>query len=278
MEKALQLDVSVPFDASRLPDTVSGIWLYRHSDRELVMRYVQTLIHEMEESAEDWSDVRIDAVRLVGGTVHALNNRQLDMLMEAVRRLFRLTADCEIVGTVSPGFFNTLPTEAMKAHGVSALMDVPSFDREECQRRGMPYRGALSFGDVTDAGISVFGVRTLCGLADRTAAAWAAVADAIVRRKPNVVELADAGETEDTVQRAAFDARLAALGYGAYEKNGYALVPPVSRMHPQGESLGVGLGALCRFDGYETRNTQDIRLYLDADGDFAKICASAKPI
>ena len=101
----------------------------------------------------------------------------------------------------------------MKAHGVSALTDVPSFDREKCQRR-----------------------------------------------------------------RAAFDARLAALGYGAYEKNGYALVPPVSRMHPLGECLGVGLGALCRFDGYETRNTQDIRLYLDADGDFAKICASAKPI
>lgn len=40
----------------------------------------------------------------------------------------------------------------------------------------------------------------------------------------------------------------------------------------------VVFGALCRFDGYETRNTQDIRLYLDADGDFAKICASAKPI
>ena len=79
----------------------------------------------------------------------------------------------------------------MKAHGVSALMDVPSFDREECQRRGMPYRGALSFGDVTDAGVSVFGVRTLCGLAGRTETAWAA-ADAIDRRRPNVVELADA--------------------------------------------------------------------------------------
>ena len=93
-----------------------------------------------------------------------------------------------------------------------------------------------------------------------------------------MVELADASEAEDVARRAAFDARLAALGYGAYEKNGYALVPPVSRMHPLGECLGVVLGALCRFDGYETRNTQDIRLYLDADGDFAKICASAKPI
>lgn len=40
----------------------------------------------------------------------------------------------------------------------------------------------------------------------------------------------------------------------------------------------IVLSALCCFDGYETRNTQDIRLYLDADGDFAKICASAKPI
>lgn len=32
----------------------------------------------------------------------------------------------------------------------------------------------------------------------------------------------------------------------------------------------VVLGTLCRFDGYETRNTQDIRLYLDADGDFCE--------
>ena len=31
------------------------------------MRYVQTLIHEMEESAADWADVRVSAVRLVGG-------------------------------------------------------------------------------------------------------------------------------------------------------------------------------------------------------------------
>lgn len=31
------------------------------------MRYVQTLIHEMEESAADWADVRVGAVRLVGG-------------------------------------------------------------------------------------------------------------------------------------------------------------------------------------------------------------------
>lgn len=139
-------------------------------------------IAEEKQTAADESGIRWDleadiivlsAVRLVGGTVHALNNRQLDLLMEAAERLFNLTENCEIVGTVSPGFFNALPTEAMKAHGVSVLMDVPSFDREECQRRGMPYRGALSFGDVTDAGVSVFGVRTLCGLAGRTETAWA---------------------------------------------------------------------------------------------------------
>ena len=42
--------------------------------------------------------------------------------------------------------------------------------------------------------------------------------------------------------------------------------------------LKADIVVLGGFDGYETRNTQDIRLYLDADGDFAKICASAKPI
>lgn len=89
-------------------------------------------IAEEKQTAADESGIRWDleadiivlgAVRLVGGTVHALNNRQLDLLMEAAERLFNLTEDCEIVGTVSPGFFNALPTEAMKAHGVSALME-----------------------------------------------------------------------------------------------------------------------------------------------------------
>lgn len=71
-------------------------------------------IAEEKQTAADESGIQWDleadivvlgAVRLVGGTVHALNNRQLGLLMEAAERLFNLTEDCEIVGTVSPGFF-----------------------------------------------------------------------------------------------------------------------------------------------------------------------------
>lgn len=277
MEKRVQLNVSIPFSAADMRDVQHGVRLYRHSDRQLVQAYLDALAMEMEACALDMSGVRISAIRLVGGTIHSLDEGQLEAILEKVYTVFDVEKGAEIVGIVSPGFYHTLPWRAMRRFGVSALMDIPSFDRAECQRRGLPYRGALSFGEAEDAGIRVFGIRTLSGLAGRTWQEWDAAYEGICARKPRAVELADAGEEEDKELKRMFCEGLLRQGYLPYATNAYALETPRSRAIPEGEYLGVGLSAQCRFDGYETRNTPDIRAYISAQGRFDGLYESIAP-
>lgn len=278
MKNRVQLNVSIPFSAADMRDVQNGIRLYRHSNRKLVADYLDALALEMQALAEEMPEVCVRAIRLVGGTVHALDEGQLDALMERIHALFAVEEDAETVGIVSPGFYNRLPVQAMRRFHVQALMDIPSFDRVECQRRGLPYRGALSFDEAREAGVRVFGIRTLCGLSGRTEREWDAALEGICARRPRVVELADAGEEESAAFKEAFCSRLTGQGYIRYAPGGFALEAPISRAVPEGEFLGVGLGALCRYDGFETRSTSDLGAYIAAQGSFDRLCVSMQPV
>lgn len=233
--------------------------------------YLDALALEIKACAMEMADIRLSSIRLVGGTVHSLDEEQLRTLLERLHTAFDVEQGTEIVGIVSPGFYHTLPVKAMRRFRVQALMDIPSFDRAECQRRGLPYRAALSFREAEDAGIGVFGIRTLCGLAGRTAKEWDAAYTQICSRRPRVIELADAHEEEDGALRQEFFGKLLGQGYLPFAPDAYALSEPMSRAIPDGEYLGIGLAAQCRLDGYATRSTSDIQRYIAAQGRFGGI-------
>lgn len=273
----LQLGISIPFSYANAVDRQTNVALVHGARRGLIDGYVRALSREMENLSADTDRVRVNAVRFVGGYIHMLDEKRLGLLLETLSRCFHLAEDTELTGIVSPGFYNNYPFESMVLYGIRAIMDVPSFDVKECQRHAVAYKAALSFADVEEHGVKVIGVRTLKGLDRRDARQWEAAYAGLMKHNPSIIEFVDTQIQQDSFLYGETLRRLEEAGYTQYQPDCLGLITPKYRLRTEDlpQYLGVGLSAACRFDGYYTRNTDDLNAYISADGDFSKLYKEA---
>lgn len=277
-EKRVPLAVSLPFSDARAFGGLSQSPLCRSSDRQKVEQYVKALLREIKACAMDMPEVRIREIRLTGGPLHTLNEGQAERLLAALTSCFRLTPDAQIWGLATPGFFNTYPVRAMRKHAVAVMVEIPSFDREACQRHGVAFKGALSWTELEEAGIRLAGIRTSKGLERRTQAQWVLCAGELLRRAPETIEMLDGGVPQDEALYAGFIARLQQAGYRQVMQDVFSKAERPLPLRLRDEFLGVGLGAVSRFDGYETQNTPDMDAYIAADGSYDRLLVKAERI
>jgi oxygen-independent coproporphyrinogen-3 oxidase len=263
--------------------------------------YATALAREAAAVGPDFADVRLVAVRLVGGTPSMMTGAQLRRVMRAVREGFGVGAPaaagqdgpkptftlgigvrCATVDLLSraDAAFRLRP-EARLVSAVDAELQAIGADWDQDALRLfselLRCRGVDDWGVQVGVGLPLQTVRSTRYTVDRVLelgathvelAPFAARAGTAVAARAEAGELAlgNAAELAEVAGE-----RLRAAGYEAYGDGCYALP---GRRDPWREAVaagadvvGAGLGAHSRFDGLETWNTTDFAAYVAAPDD-----------
>ena len=273
---ALQLGVSVPFSRYSQTDPVTRLPLVMHPLTSYADHYAEALCREIEAVAAD-VDRPVGNVRFTGGDPDFFSAGALDGLLGCIEENFALVEGASVTGRVLFSFLRPADEGAMLdvlvRHGVRPLVNVPSFDRDECEELHYPTRfvGLAPLVErMKAAGIGSWGLVLVGDNVQRDAASWERHLRRVLELRPDVVELEvwrphfkSAGL--DGFVAGLLDADYRDLGERRYGlegmHDGYRLQPAEGT-----DYLAVGCGACTRLDGCRTWNITDVDEYLRGEG------------
>jgi oxygen-independent coproporphyrinogen-3 oxidase len=290
MPKEAVLDIRVPFSKKRQE------WTTRTQvvgwDSALNVRYAEALTAELEASAADFSDVSIKAVRIGGGQAGHLGGENLWTVVRAARELYGISSDVPVSLRCAVSNFSGASMPLFRRCGITRFdlevlsLSTTAFNRLNFTDPFAFYRVVCNDFLHSYANDSL-GIVLLVGHPDAS--------DIEVRRSfldvrhHNVSRViiepyrgphADPARCER--QRADNAALLASLGFIEYAPLRFArpcCEDPFFQMKQSGANvIGIGLGAVTRFDGAETENTSVLDSYLKFSGDFARITVRADKV
>ena len=106
-------------------------------DEDTRQRYVESLCREIEERAEIFRNKKVDTIFFGGGTPSILLAEQMEKIMSAVRKVFRIQTDAEISMEMNPGTVDREKLEAYKRLGINRLsIGLQSANNEELKTLG----------------------------------------------------------------------------------------------------------------------------------------------
>lgn len=253
---------------------------------QTVSGYARALCMEIESLGEDLADYRVEAIAFCGGYMSLFDAEEFGEIMAAVHRAFSVSPDVQVSGMLFPGSLDMALIAAYKNRRVGTLMfEIPSLSARECERLGLP--NALQAMDQTlylmqNFGVEGFGMRLPVGIAGRDAGAWQYILGQIRHYQPMHVEFWDisGGSVQEDAGFAQVKAALAAHGFAEIAPNFMSLAKTPLRFAAPGNLAvaGVGLGAVSRLDGFETRNTADLREYMMRCADYRQLIVHAVEI
>jgi oxygen-independent coproporphyrinogen III oxidase len=281
--------IHVPFCRARCSycDFATGTY-----EGALADAYVRALASEVESFEGAAEGAEADTVYFGGGTPSLLTPEQVERVMRAVRRRFRVAAEAEVTMEMNPG---TVTPEALKGFreaGVNrASFGAQTFDEGELKRLGRTHtaedtRRTLSL--LREAGFDNISFDLIAGLPGQTLEGWSRNLDEALALRPQHLSLYLLEVHEGTPLAAqiregrysAPDADLAAemytmlaartrlAGYDQYEISNFCLPRRESRHNMKywtGEPyFGFGCSAHS-FDGRRSRwsNERDARRYVE---------------
>lgn len=272
MKKNLQLSINLPFSYYLEKDSASGIKLLRYPSPHMIERYVHALCREMELFA-DCNDAEIQSIRFEGGYIHMLKHDTLAMLLNKIDTVFTLTSSCEWIALSCPGQY-TKPIESLLAgRGFKLILDVPTFIEEEAQEHLLPF--GAPFRQINLADYHAIGIRMLTDVTGRTEANRRQIPECLSTLHPDRVELITLNGAPSPSEGSGIRSWLLSHDYVQTEQDVYAL-PQGMLIHTHdqsrlGEFISLGLGAVTRLDGFETRNTDSFDCYVKAEGNPAML-------
>ena len=272
MKKTLQLSINLPFSYYLEKDSASGTRLLRYPSPRMIERYVHALCREMELFS-DCKDAEIRSIRFEGGYIHMLKHDTFAMLLDRLDACFTLAPACEWTALTCPGQY-TQPIEALLAgRGFRLILDVPTFIEQEAQEHLLPF--GAPFQQINLADYGAVGIRMLTDVTGRTEANRRQTLECLSSLHPSRVELITLSGIPESSEGGEIRDWLIGHGYVQVERDAYAL-PHGTLVHTRdrsrlGEFVSLGLGAVSRIDGFETRNTDDFARYIDAEGNPAML-------
>lgn len=260
--------------------------------------YVGALIAEIEttlpsvlQKIEGESDV-LTSVYFGGGTPTTLSARQLSAILDALRRTFGLSSDCEITVEANPGTVDEAELRALVEAGFNRLsLGVQSFDDDLLRSIGRTHtrdQALDAYANARRAGFSNIGIDLIFALPGQTVPHWHDTLETAMSIRPEHISLYELSIEEGTrfaEMRAAGrlapveeDARaemyelaiakLTAAAYEHYEVSNFALPGFRSRHnmtywlnHPY---YGFGAGATSYIYGTRARRVAHPRDYIAA--------------
>ncbi len=270
----IQLDIRLPFSYYLQAEPDRGWPLFR-PDAGLVNTYALALAKELESLAGDVGDVCVASIFFSGGYLSLLSAEQFRSLLGVIRRSFKVSEGARIAGCLFPGSLDLSLISEYKNEAVAPLMfDIPTLLPRECEVAGLP--NVLLALDKTryfleSTAFPHFGFRFYPGIQGRSADAWEAIAGQIVHYGPPLLEFLtpEALWVEDPWWPS-FTARLHALGYCPVSSLRWSLgrADTAFVWADDREQLGAGLSAETRLDGFKTRNTDDLKRYLELSSNY----------
>lgn len=237
-------------------------------DEELKGRYVRALVEEIRRAS---GPDPIDTIYLGGGTPSLLNPHELEAVLDACRRAFRLAADTEITIEANPETASNDRLSAFKAAGVTRLSyGVQSFRDEELRRLGRLHdanTARAAYDAARAVGFDNVSLDLMLWLPQQTVAHWLESVRALVELGPEhaslyLLELYPNAPLKEEMARGGWSqapdedaatmymeglACLDAAGYQQYEISNVARTGRRSRHNlkywTDGEWLAFGCGA-----------------------------------
>ncbi|NCB52059.1 MAG: hypothetical protein EOM54_09290 [Clostridia bacterium] len=286
MSRHIHLNIRMPFSyyLNRDLDCGSPVVRPRPDRRDA---YAKALEAEVRGLAKELPDTVVDSVFFLGGYMNLLRPEQFDSLMNVISRRLTLAPDIEIGGWLFPGSLDKVLMESYERVNAGPLMfEVPSLLPAECEKYRMPNIIAAlnqTAKALHNMGFGNYGLRILIGVPGRTLAAWEQIAEGIICLEPAHLEFsvvdagADNGPGFEFCQK-----KLEDLGYRQYAPFCWTKADKAPR-YPEyrkedAEYLGIGLAAESRLDGFWSKNTGDVGLYLRDSSNYQKIVAAAREL
>jgi oxygen-independent coproporphyrinogen-3 oxidase len=264
-------------------------------DKTFAQAYIDALCKELE-LRKDFART-LKAVYIGGGTPSLLSENAFRKLFLCLRNNFHLSADIEISVEANPGTLTESKINALLSLGANRFsVGVQSFDDDELKTLGRVHNSSAALRAVEilkKKGSKNISIDLMYGIPGQTAQSWMATLSTAVGLSPHHIsayELTPEKGTqlwrslelrtlrmpeEDTaigMYNQALD-HLAACGYGQYEISNFALsgFECVHNLNywNRGQYIGAGAGAHSFSDGTRSRNTVNIKEYIEglADGE-----------
>jgi oxygen-independent coproporphyrinogen-3 oxidase len=279
--------IHIPFCRSRCSycDFATGAY-----DGPLAERYVTAVAQEISSFKAVEETLEVETIYFGGGTPSLLTSSQVERLLDAVRRRFRVTADAEVTMEMNPGTVTLQTLRDLARLGLNrASFGAQTFDDRELRRLGRVHNAAdvrRTISDLRDAGFSNVSFDLIAGLPAQTLSAWSRNLDEALQLRPEhlslyLLEVHEGTPLAEQIRRGAQPApdddtaaemyllmldRTAGAGYGHYEISNFCLPGFESRHNTKywtGEAVfGFGCSAHS-FDGEARRwaNERDAARY-----------------
>jgi len=168
---AAGLYVHIPFCSSRCSYCDFATGLYQS---ELAERYVRALLQEIRSSAH--AGQCVDTIYFGGGTPSLLAASQLDRILRALFKQFRIDAAAEITIEINPGSATPEKLRDFQRLGINrASFGAQTFDDAELAKLGRSHTSAdalRTFADLRNAGFENVSFDLIAGLPGQTLDGW----------------------------------------------------------------------------------------------------------
>ena len=283
--------IHIPFCRSRCSycDFATGAF-----EGALAERYVRALVEEIAafRFPEGAITAEADTIYFGGGTPSLLAPAQVERIVEAVDRRFRIHPDAEITMEMNPGTLAPETLRAFRSAGVNrASFGAQTFDERELRRLGRTHTAEdarRTLQDLRDAGFGNISFDLIAGLPEQPLSVWSRNLDEALALRPAhlslyLLEVHEATPLAEQIRRGMWrapDADLAAAmyemmvertrgaGFVQYEISNFCRPGRESR-HNMKYWTGVpyyGFGCSAHsFDGRRARwsNERDVRRYVE---------------
>lgn len=165
--------IHIPFCRSRCSycDFATGMY-----SAAMAERYVLSLINEIGSWREIERPETVETIYFGGGTPSLLTPLQLETLLNAVRRRFRVSPDIEVTMEMNPGTVTPETLKKFRSLGVNrASFGAQTFDDSELTRLGRSHTSddtRRTFRYLRDAGFDNVSFDLIAGLPGQTMAGW----------------------------------------------------------------------------------------------------------
>ena len=254
---------------------------------------MEALIRETKERAEVCREYLVTSVFLGGGTPSVVEAGQIEELLKAVKKNYRMAPDTELTIEVNPGTVDREKLARYHGAGLNRLsIGLQSADDEELYVLGRVHSWQQfleTYQGAREVGFTNINVDVMSALPDQSLESYLATLGKVLSLKPApehisayslileegtpFFEMAKAGRlklpNEDTDREMYRETKhiLAQAGYTRYEISNYAKEGFFCR-HNSGywkrrEYMGFGLGASSLIDNTRFNNTCDTHRYLE---------------
>ena len=283
------MKLNIPFCTKK--PSFNGRSLIETGNTELVHRYILALARELAANAGEFSDCRVEAIRLGFGTASIMNGNDFDQLCRLIRERYDLAENAALSMRTSPGDINGANQPFYNRNHVTRYdLELYSLEPQDFVHLNylnymdqLPY---ISSGFLRASQRPVMGIVLLYG--KKTVSRWGfrhSLLETTRRPFSHVLlqkcagtDMLDEKDCEGQLAEAA--ELLTAAGYHEYLPRRWAKEGSDDLFWTKAAAgtpvLAFGLGAETCIDGAASKNTDDMELYLNYSGEYEKITVEAR--